>query len=115
MTIAGWPVIWAFPWSPPSRVVVKGHTDSQGSSSLNKDLSERRAASVLRYLTDKGVIADRLISSGQGEEKPIASNATSQGRATNRRVEFIIVQDDEGGAPEPPASGSPSRGWGHGP
>jgi outer membrane protein OmpA-like peptidoglycan-associated protein len=67
-----------------------GHTDSTGSNSYNKQLSEKRAASVLAYLRGKGVIPQRLAAYGMGEEKPRVSNSTPAGRAQNRRVEIVI-------------------------
>lgn len=72
-------------------VEVAGHTDAIGSDLYNVDLSGRRAASVVRYLVEKGVAADRLVSHGYGEVAPVASNATDQGRARNRRVVFVIL------------------------
>jgi len=67
-----------------------GHTDSTGSNAYNKTLSENRAASVMSYLQNKGVIQQRLSAYGMGEDKPRASNNTEAGRAQNRRVEIII-------------------------
>jgi|TARA_R110002110_G_scaffold262028_1_gene477887 outer membrane protein OmpA-like peptidoglycan-associated protein len=69
---------------------VDGYTDTVGSESLNQKLSEGRAASVVTYLTSKGVAADRLESRGFGEASPIASNKTRDGRRTNRRVEILL-------------------------
>jgi len=75
------------------RVVVEiaGHTDSKGAESYNQGLSERRAAAVKDYLTAKGVKASRLSSKGYGENRPVASNDTEEGRAENRRVEMIVL------------------------
>jgi outer membrane protein OmpA-like peptidoglycan-associated protein len=74
------------------RVRVEGHTDNVGGAAYNKDLSERRAASVVRYLVEKGGIArERLEARGYGFERPVASNATAKGRSRNRRVEFAIL------------------------
>jgi outer membrane protein OmpA-like peptidoglycan-associated protein len=73
------------------RVRVEGHTDDVGSATYNKDLSARRAASVVRYLAGRGVARERLVPQGFGEERPIAPNATALGRAKNRRVEFTIL------------------------
>jgi outer membrane protein OmpA-like peptidoglycan-associated protein len=78
------------------RIRVEGHTDNVGGAAYNKDLSERRASSVVRYLVAKGVAQQRLASAGYGFEKPVTSNATALGRAKNRRVEFTIL---ESGAP----------------
>jgi OOP family OmpA-OmpF porin len=82
---------------PSIRIAVHGHTDSRGSAVYNRDLSQRRAQAVVKYLTDKGVPLDRLEAKGFGADKPIATNDTDQGRATNRRVEFKILQPAEGG------------------
>lgn len=65
---------------------VTGHTDSTGSDTYNQSLSERRAKTVARYLEGKGIAVGRLTTSGAGESKPIADNATKEGRAKNRRV-----------------------------
>ncbi len=72
------------------KVRVEGHTDNVGGGAYNKDLSERRAKSVVRYLSGKG-LGDRLVPAGYGFERPIASNQTAGGRAKNRRVEFTIL------------------------
>jgi OmpA-OmpF porin, OOP family len=74
------------------KIRVEGHTDNVGSAPYNKDLSERRAASVVRYLVGKGVQRGRLEPAGFGFERPVASNATALGRAKNRRVEFRITE-----------------------
>ena len=79
------------------KVMVEGHTDNRGSSSHNMELSNRRAHSVLEYLVTRGVAADRLDSQGFGDTKPVADNATSKGRAANRRVEFHIIDPAQGG------------------
>jgi outer membrane protein OmpA-like peptidoglycan-associated protein len=74
------------------KVRVEGHTDSQGSDRYNLQLSQRRADSVKRYLIGKGVPAERLEAVGYGESRPIETNATREGRAINRRVEFTILE-----------------------
>jgi OOP family OmpA-OmpF porin len=74
--------------SPSTRVEVAGHTDSTGPDDYNQGLSERRARSVVNYLVDKGVEADRLTPVGHGEAQPVADNGTRDGRAQNRRVEL---------------------------
>ncbi len=76
------------------RVRVEGHTDSQGAESTNLRLSDARAKAVRRYLIDKGVEAGRLDARGFGEMYPIAPNDSAEGRARNRRVEFVIVSRD---------------------
>ena len=76
-----------------NHIRVEGHTDNVGSAPYNKDLSERRARSVMRYLVGKGVAHERLVAAGYGFERPIASNDTALGRAKNRRVEFRIVEE----------------------
>ena len=76
------------------RVRVEGHTDSRGSDEHNLDLSRRRAQSVMAYLTARGIDAARIESEGYGETRPIATNDTSEGRASNRRVVFSILEQD---------------------
>lgn len=71
-------------------IKVVGHTDSMGSDAYNQKLSERRAASVVNFLEGKGVSASLLTSEGKGESEPVADNATSAGRAQNRRVELHL-------------------------
>ena len=75
---------------PERRVEIEGHTDNVGASEYNLGLSQRRAESVLNYLTQHGVVRSRLSASGLGQERPIASNQTAAGRQQNRRVEIII-------------------------
>ncbi len=73
-----------------ARVAVDGHTDSVGSERANLNLSQRRAVSVVKWLTEHGVDARRLEARGFGPRRPIADNKTEPGRAKNRRVEFLI-------------------------
>ena len=73
-------------------VSIEGHTDDRGSDDYNQKLSARRAASVVTFLIENGVSRERLASQGHGEAKPVDSNNTSQGRAKNRRVEFLIIK-----------------------
>ena len=70
---------------------IEGHTDSSGDPAKNLELSRRRAASVKSALVDLGVGADRLTNEGFGDTKPAAKNDTPQGRAENRRVEFVKI------------------------
>jgi len=77
-----------------SKVIVSGHTDSTGTSTINKVLSDVRAQNVAKFFNEIGGIpATRLQSAGHGQEKPIASNQTLDGRALNRRVEILIVNE----------------------
>lgn len=75
---------------PNSRIEVIGHTDNTGSAAYNQDLSQRRAVSVASILRESGVPGSRIAAFGRGEDQPIASNLTAEGRAQNRRVEIII-------------------------
>ncbi|XKG48714.1 OmpA family protein [Halomonas sp.] len=70
------------------RIRIEGHTDSRGSDQYNQSLSERRANSVRSYLASQGVAGNRMIAVGYGEQRPVASNQTDEGRALNRRVEI---------------------------
>ncbi len=74
------------------KVRIEGHTDSEGKAYSNHILSISRAESIKEYLAAKGVKAERLSIVGYGESKPIADNDSEEGKAQNRRVEFIIVQ-----------------------
>lgn len=71
-------------------VQITGHTDSQGQAASNQGLSERRAEAVKAYLVGKGVDGQRISTRGLGASSPVASNATAEGRARNRRVELEI-------------------------
>ena len=72
-------------------VEVAGHTDSVGSAESNQSLSERRANTVAQYLVARGVVRERAIIAGAGENRPMADNATAEGRALNRRVELSLL------------------------
>jgi outer membrane protein OmpA-like peptidoglycan-associated protein len=76
------------------RLRVEGHTDDRGKAAYNLDLSQRRAAAVLRYLVERGISEERLVSEGYGKTKPIADNKTAAGRSQNRRVEFVVIESD---------------------
>jgi len=79
--------------NPVLLIEIQGHTDSQGSDSYNLKLSQARAESVKEYLVkNHGIDPQRLIARGYGETKPVAPNTTKEGRAKNRRVEFVILQ-----------------------
>ncbi|WP_169956152.1 OmpA family protein [Halomonas sp. PGE1] len=74
-----------------TRVNIAGHTDSTGNVDYNQRLSERRAESVGNYLAQSGVSRNRLYMTGYGPSQPVASNATEEGRAQNRRVEITLT------------------------
>ncbi len=75
---------------PDTRVQVIGHTDNTGSANYNFDLSARRAGAVTSVLVGSGVSGNRVTATGRGEDAPVASNLTPEGRAQNRRVEVVI-------------------------
>lgn len=77
--------------NPNSTVNVIGHTDNVGEAAFNFDLSQRRAQSVASVLINAGVAPQRIRSVGRGEDAPIASNLTPEGRQQNRRVEIVIT------------------------
>lgn len=75
--------------NPGLRISIEGHTDNVGSASANQTLSEARANAVMNALVEKGIQAGRLAHKGWGQSKPVADNATEEGRAANRRVEIV--------------------------
>lgn len=75
--------------NPDWKLRVEGHTDNQGSAAANQVLSEKRAQAVVAWLSGHGVAAERLAAKGLGQTKPVADNATEDGRAKNRRVELV--------------------------
>lgn len=75
---------------PTTKVEVGGHTDNVGDPNANQDLSMRRAQTTLDYLVKAGIPTDRLTAVGYGETKPVASNDTDEGKAQNRRIEFLV-------------------------
>ena len=75
---------------PDTDVIVEGHTDNTGSAAYNLDLSTRRAQAVAGVLLEAGVAPFRVSSLGRGEDDPIATNLTPEGRQQNRRVEVVI-------------------------
>ena len=75
-----------------SKIIVEGHTSSDGPEKDNYDLSRRRADAVVNYLVSKGIPANNFEARGYGETRPFATNDTEEGREKNNRVEFIIVQ-----------------------
>ncbi len=72
---------------PDLSVTIEGHTDADGSDDYNLDLSQRRAESVVAWLSEQGVEAGRLTAVGKGEAEPISDNESDAGKAANRRVE----------------------------
>jgi OOP family OmpA-OmpF porin len=76
---------------PTMRVEVLGHTDAVGAVESNQRLSQSRADSVVDFMVNNGISRDRLRGVGYGESQPVADNATAEGRATNRRVEFRVT------------------------
>jgi OOP family OmpA-OmpF porin len=74
---------------PDIAIEVQGHTDSRGNDAFNLRLSQQRADAVRQYLINQGIASSRLTARGYGETMPIESNATTEGRAMNRRVEFV--------------------------
>lgn len=80
---------------PGTDIKVIGHTDNKGTEAYNMSLSERRAAAVKAYAVAQGVPSSRLITLGKGFSEPIADNSTDAGRAANRRVEIVIVANDQ--------------------
>jgi outer membrane protein OmpA-like peptidoglycan-associated protein len=77
---------------PALKFSIEGHTDNQGGKGVNQPLSERRAAAVKDWLAGKGIAADRLRTKGYGDSKPIDKNDSPEGRANNRRVEFLKIK-----------------------
>jgi outer membrane protein OmpA-like peptidoglycan-associated protein len=100
---------------------IEGHTDNVGEAQFNKKLSTARATKVMDYLIGRGVAADRLVAKGYGFDKPMAPNGTEEGRAKNRRVDFVILgeapskdaepgEDDTSSGEEPAADAAGTKG-----
>ena len=79
---------------PKTDLVIVGHTDADGPSSYNEDLSDRRARAAAEYLAARGVERRRLRTAGRGETEPVASNDSEAGRERNRRVEVAIFASE---------------------
>jgi outer membrane protein OmpA-like peptidoglycan-associated protein len=84
---------------PKLRVRIEGHTDSKGTSAINLRLSSRRAEAVRDYLVSQGIPADRFDVEGFGPNRPVASNDTEEGRAKNRRIDFVPLNVQEAQIP----------------
>jgi outer membrane protein OmpA-like peptidoglycan-associated protein len=76
---------------PQDRIQVMGFTDSTGPQAFNDELSKRRAEAVRKVLISRGVSEQQVLAIGMGEQSPVASNATAEGRSKNRRVELHIA------------------------
>jgi outer membrane protein OmpA-like peptidoglycan-associated protein len=79
---------------PDRKLTIEGHTDSQGSDQSNMELSQRRAQTVQAFFVSQGISADKITATGVGESRPIADNASPEGRANNRRVEIIVDRSE---------------------
>jgi len=78
---------------PAMEIEIAGHTDSTGNSAMNQKLSKERAKAVMQFLVNNGINNSRITAKGYGASKPIANNATEEGKAQNRRVEFVILKN----------------------
>ena len=76
--------------NPDATIVISGHTDSVGSEENNRILSQKRAQAVKEWLVAKGISSSRMKEVGKGELEPVATNETEDGRAQNRRIEFLV-------------------------
>jgi outer membrane protein OmpA-like peptidoglycan-associated protein len=88
-------IVQVFNKYPETNVEIQGHTDSKGSVEYNQGLSVQRATTVNNYLTSKGIANARLTIKGFGENAPKYDNETADGRAQNRRVEFLITANEK--------------------
>jgi outer membrane protein OmpA-like peptidoglycan-associated protein len=80
---------------PDTNILVEGHTDATGTTEYNQTLSEKRASAVAAYAEGEGVATSRFQTVGYGENQPVASNDTVEGKAKNRRVEIAIFANDD--------------------
>jgi outer membrane protein OmpA-like peptidoglycan-associated protein len=80
---------------PDTNIEIQGHTDNSGTDDYNEKLSERRASAVSSYLRSNGITSGRVTTKGYGESAPKYSNDTDDGRAKNRRVEFLITANEK--------------------
>ena len=79
--------------NPKLSIRIIGHTDALGNDIYNQALSQRRAQAVVNFLTENKIAKNRLFARGEGESRPIATNDTDEGRAENRRVEFVVIKN----------------------
>jgi OOP family OmpA-OmpF porin len=77
---------------PTANIEVAGHTDSDGDNAANQALSEKRAQAVMDYLVKAGLPAGRFTAIGYGSTEPVAANDTDEGKAQNRRIEFVVKE-----------------------
>jgi outer membrane protein OmpA-like peptidoglycan-associated protein len=85
-----WRAYYAMVANPNVRVVITGHTDNVGGQKFNQALSLKRAQAVKNWLVKKGIASNRMRTVGRGQNEPVASNETDEGRAENRRMEFFV-------------------------
>lgn len=76
------------------KIRIEGNASAEGNARHNKTLSEQRAQAVMKYLNEHGVTPGELVAVGYGADRPIADNSTEEGREKNRRVEFVILEQD---------------------
>jgi OOP family OmpA-OmpF porin len=75
---------------PTANIEISGHTDTDGDEAANQELSEKRAQAVADYLVKAGLPANRFSAVGYGSTQPITGNDTDQGKAQNRRIDFVV-------------------------
>jgi OOP family OmpA-OmpF porin len=80
---------------PEATVEVGAHTDADGSTANNLELSQKRADAIVEFLVDAGIRRERLTAVGYGESKPIADDAAPTGKAMNRRIEFVLAAPED--------------------
>ena len=78
---------------PEMRLSIEGHTDDQGASAENARLSVNRAQAVAKHLSELGIDGTRLVAHGFGATLPLEDNSSDEGRARNRRVQFLVIPD----------------------
>jgi outer membrane protein OmpA-like peptidoglycan-associated protein len=83
----------AMQFNPKMKVEIAGHTDNVGDPKANLNLSQKRAEVIVNWLAGKGIAKDRLIAKGYGDKKPIADNASPDGRKKNRRTEIKVIEE----------------------